>query len=67
MLARRGNANEALLQFQAVLPPAQAHYDLASVYETQGKTRQAKEEYRRAAELDPTFNDAKQKLATLVD
>jgi len=67
MLARRGNANEALLQLQTVLPPAKAHYDLASVYETQGKSREAKEEYRRAVQLDPTFDDAKQKLATLVD
>lgn len=67
MLARRGNVAEAIQQLQTVLPPAKAHYDLASVFETQGKTREAREEYRRAAELDPTFSDAKRKLASLVD
>ena len=65
MLARRGRINEATLQFQAVLSPAQVHYNLGSVYELQGRKQQAKAEYRKAAELDPNLSDARTKLATL--
>lgn len=65
MLARHGRPNEGLLQLQMVLPPAKAHYDLASVYETMGRKREARTEYARALELDPTLSDAKTKIATL--
>ena len=65
MLARHGRPNEALLQLQAVLPPAKAHYDLASVYETMGRKREARTEYAKSLELDPAFGDARTKLASL--
>jgi tetratricopeptide (TPR) repeat protein len=65
MLARLGRTNEALVQLQAVLTPAAAHYNLGSVYELQGKAAQAKLEYTRALEADPTFFDAQQRLADL--
>lgn len=65
MLARHGRPNEGLLQLQMVLPPAKAHYDLASVYETMGRKKEARTEYARALELDPTFGDAKSKIASL--
>lgn len=65
MLARRGSSGPALLQLQTVLPPAKAHYDLASVYETLGQKQQAREEYRKAIELDPQLQDAKTRLAAL--
>lgn len=65
MLARHGRPNEALLQLQSVLPPAKAHYDLASVYEQSGHKKEAKAEYAKALELDPNLGDAKAKLASL--
>lgn len=65
MLARHGRPNEGLLQLQAVLPPAKAHYDLASVYEMMGRKKEARLEYAKSLELDPAFGDAKTKLATL--
>jgi tetratricopeptide (TPR) repeat protein len=65
MLARHNRPNEALLQLQIVLPPAKAHYDLASVYETLHRTNDAKAEYSKALELDPSLDDAKSRLATL--
>lgn len=65
MLARHGRPNEALLQLQAVLSPAKAHYDLASAYETMGRKKEARVEYAKSLDLDPSFTDAKAKLATL--
>ncbi|MDB5358034.1 MAG: hypothetical protein JWN24_4487 [Phycisphaerales bacterium] len=65
MLARRGRTGEAIVQLQAVLPPAQVHYNLASVYELQHRKELAKQEYQKSLELDPNFDDAKSKLALL--
>jgi len=65
MLARHGKPNQALLELQKVLTPAKAHYDLASVYESQHRPQDARNEYRQAAALDPSLAEAKQKLATL--
>ena len=65
MLARHGKPNEAILELQTVLTPAKAHYDLASVYEVQHRRQEARAEYRKAAELDPSLSEAKQKLASL--
>ncbi len=47
MLARLNRINESLAQLQMVLTPAEAHYDVASVLETQGKTDAARAEYER--------------------
>ena len=47
------------------LTPAAARYNIGSVYEQQGKTAQAKLEYTRALEIDPTFFEANQRLADL--
>jgi tetratricopeptide (TPR) repeat protein len=65
MLARHGRPNEGLLQLQAVLPAANAHYDLASVYEAMGQKKEAKREYQKALELDPTLDDAKARMASI--
>jgi tetratricopeptide (TPR) repeat protein len=65
MLARHGKPNQALLELQKVLTPAKAHYDLASVYESQHRPQDARAEYRKAFDLDPSLAEAKQKLATL--
>lgn len=65
MLVRHNRASEGLLQLQAVLTPAKAHYDIAAVYEQMGRRIQARIEYAKALELDPQLFDAKSKLATL--
>ena len=65
MLARHGRVNEAARQWQAVLTPAEVHYNLGSVYEMQGRKEQAKLEYNKALELDPKFADARTRVAGL--
>ena len=65
MLARHNRPNEALLQLQVVLTPAQAHYDLASVYELQNRKSEARSEYGKAIELDPQLDEARAKLAAM--
>jgi tetratricopeptide (TPR) repeat protein len=65
MLARKGRESEALDQLCAVLTPAQAHYNVGSVYEQQGRKDQAKKQYRKALELDATFEDAETRLAQM--
>jgi len=65
MLARLGRTAEATLQLQAVLSPAEVHYNLASVLEHQNRKEAAKAEYRKAIELDPSFQDAQTRLSAL--
>jgi len=65
MLARSGRIAEATAQLQAVLPPAQVHYNLAAVHEEMGRKTEARAEYRRAVELDPSFAEARARLAAL--
>ena len=64
-LARLGRMEEAKSQFTAVLPAAQAHYNLGSIYEQQGKREQAKNEFRQALQIDANLTDAKTRLAAL--
>jgi tetratricopeptide (TPR) repeat protein len=65
MLARLGRTAEATLQLQAVLTPAEVHYNLASVLEHQNRKEAAKAEYRKAIELDPNLVDAQTRLSAL--
>lgn len=65
MLARLGRADDALAQFSAVLTPAQAHYNLGSVYEQQKKFDKAREQYEAALKLNPKFTDARMRLEKL--
>jgi len=65
MLARQGKLKEAEQQLQTVLTPSEVHYDLASVFELQGRKDQAKAEYQKSIELDPEMSDAKARLAAL--
>lgn len=67
MLARHGRIGEAVLQLQAVLSPAEVHFNIAAVYELEHRPEMAKLEYRQALALDPNFSDARAKLATLGD
>jgi tetratricopeptide (TPR) repeat protein len=65
LLARQGKRAEALAQLQAVLTEAEAHYNLGSLYEMQGKKDLAAVEYNKALELDPSLTDAKLRRAAL--
>jgi tetratricopeptide (TPR) repeat protein len=67
MLASRNQTDEALEQFQAVLTPAEAHYNVGSVFEQQGRKEQAKVEYRKALALNPNLADAQKRLDALKD
>jgi tetratricopeptide (TPR) repeat protein len=65
MLARSGRIKESLDQLQSVLSPAEAHYNLASVYEQQGHRDLARLEYKTALDLDPNMNDARVRLVRM--
>lgn len=65
LLARRGDFAAATEHLSAVLTPAQVHYNLASVHELQDRPAEARLEYRRALELDPTLTAARSRLAGL--
>lgn len=65
MLARQGRTADAISQMQTVLPPAQVHYNLAGIFQQQGKTAEARAEYRQAIDLDPNLWDAQSRLAQL--
>jgi len=65
LLARRQRIAESLVQLQSVLAPAEAHYNIASVYESQGMKEQAKLEYKKALDINAHFADARDRLASL--
>ena len=65
MLARDCRIGEATIQLQAVLTPAEVHYNIASIYEHQGKKESARVEYRKALTLEPDFADAQVRLSLL--
>jgi len=65
MLARAGRIDDALQQLRAVLSEAESHYNLASVYEQQGKKAPARDEYAKALQLDPGMWEAKQRLEAM--
>ena len=65
MLIRRGRDDAGRQQLQAVLKPAEVHYNVASAYESLGRKEQAKLEYRKALELDPGLTDAQVRLSEM--
>jgi tetratricopeptide (TPR) repeat protein len=65
MLARRNRVPEAVEQFSAALTPAEVHYNLASVFEQQGRHKLARAEYEMALKLDPQLSDARTRLAAI--
>jgi Tfp pilus assembly protein PilF len=65
MLARHGRIGEATIQLQAVLSPAEVHYNLASVYELQNRKEMALIEYKQALAVDPKFDDARAKISAI--
>ncbi len=65
MLARAGNEPGALQQLQAVLTPAEAHYNLGSAYEQLNRIPEARVQYQKALEINPKFWEAQTRLAQL--
>lgn len=65
MLVRTGRIDEGRAQMAHVLPPAEVHYNVASVLQLQGNKTQARAEYIKALELDPQLSDARKRLASL--
>jgi tetratricopeptide (TPR) repeat protein len=65
LLGKQGRFDEAAAQFATVLPPAQVHYNLASIYEQRGQTSQARDEYKMALTIDPSFRSAQTRLSAL--
>ncbi|HEX3358746.1 MAG TPA: tetratricopeptide repeat protein [Tepidisphaeraceae bacterium] len=65
MLTRQNRIDEAKTQFAAVLTPAQVHYNLASVFQQEGKKAAARAEYLEAIKADPSFVDARTRLAEM--
>jgi tetratricopeptide (TPR) repeat protein len=65
MLARHGHLDQAAVQLQTVLSPSQVHYNIGSVLEGQGLKEQAKYEFQKAIDLNPSFNDARTRMAGL--
>jgi Tfp pilus assembly protein PilF len=48
-----------------VLSPAEVHYNLGSIYEQQGRADDAKAEYHKALEADPSLKDARVRLSQM--
>jgi tetratricopeptide (TPR) repeat protein len=65
MLARSGRIPEAEAQLSFVLKPDQVRYNLATVYEQKGEIAQARQELKKAVEINPKNQDAATRLANL--
>ena len=65
MLARQGKIEEAVRMWNPVLSQAQIHYNLASIYEVTSRKAEAKAEYQKALDSDPTLIDARARLSAL--
>lgn len=65
MLARMGREADALEQLQAVLTPAEAHYNLGSVYQQLGKKEEARAQYQKALDLNPQFWEAQTRMTQI--
>jgi tetratricopeptide (TPR) repeat protein len=65
MLARENKIPDALRMWNPVLTDAQIHYNLASIYQGTGRKAEAKAEYEKALDSDPTLIDARARLSEL--
>ncbi|MGD0388086.1 MAG: tetratricopeptide repeat protein [Tepidisphaeraceae bacterium] len=64
-LAHQNKIQEAVRMWTPVLTEAQIHYNLASIYQQDGRKAEAKAEYQKALACDPTLIDARARLAAL--
>lgn len=65
MLARQGKIVDAIRMWNPVLTQAEIHYNLASVYLVDGRKVEARAEYQKALDADPTLIDARARLSEL--
>jgi Flp pilus assembly protein TadD len=65
MLARLGREEESLAQLTVVLSPAEAEYNLASIYELQGRPDRALSEYRKALQIEPDMWQAQARIRAI--
>ena len=64
-LARQNRIQDAIRMWNPVLSDAEIHYNLASLYQDQGRKEEAKAEFQKALDTDPTLIDARARLAEL--
>jgi tetratricopeptide (TPR) repeat protein len=64
-LGEQGQYPQSLEAFRKAVSEAEAHSNLAFIYTTQGKREDAKQEYRRALELNPNLPIARRALDKL--
>lgn len=64
MLARQNRIQEAVRMWTPVLTDAQIHYNLATIYRIDGRKAEARAEFQKSLDEDPT-SDAKARLAEL--
>jgi tetratricopeptide (TPR) repeat protein len=65
LLAHQNKIDQAVRVWTPVLTEAEIHYNLASIYEHNGRKADAKAEYQKALHCDPTLIDARARLASL--
>ncbi|MDW8262995.1 MAG: tetratricopeptide repeat protein, partial [Phycisphaerales bacterium] len=65
LLLRLGRVEEGCKQMEAVLPPAEVRYNVASMLELQNRKAEARIEFEKALKLDPNLQDARKRLAQL--
>jgi Tfp pilus assembly protein PilF len=62
VLGQRGQFDDALRQFQMVLPPEEAYYNLGLMYQSKRKVVEAAEAYKRALDANPKLIAAQEQL-----
>jgi tetratricopeptide (TPR) repeat protein len=65
LLAHQHKIDQAIRMWTPVLSDAQIHYNLASIYQQDGRKAEAKAEYQKALQCDPKLIDARARLASL--
>jgi len=65
MLARQGHIEEAVRMWNPVMSQAAVHYNLASIYQVNGRKAEAKAEFQKALDCDPNLIDARARLSEL--
>ncbi len=64
-LAAQSRYEEALTEYRAVLPEADAQYNIALAYRTNKRYTDARKALERTLEIDPAFEAAREQLARL--
>ena len=65
VLVELGKTDEALSHLQAVSSPAAAHYNVGQLFARSGKSEEAKVQFAKAIQIDPSLGAAHEALAKL--